>query len=184
MSDLQPFMFDLRDRPSYRTKCCPSFSPAIEPVPNRWSAWFRLAKLSALILQEEIMGPSPARRLGASCNHTLYNGCADDREPDWTAFHELEINCCATMVGDNGDTWVERTPLHEAEFFTVYGYRDGWRWQAITDVSTHKLAREIAFIFKEKIGQRCAITDWCRVKSGLATEYGEVFYRDSRRWVV
>ena len=94
-------------------------------------------------------------------NETLYNCCTHACEPDWNDFDALEIDCCASKILSQGSTWTERVPLHEAEFFTVFGHLKEGGCEAITDVSTRKLAKSIAELFSNKIGISCKILDCC-----------------------
>ncbi|MGH6887813.1 MAG: hypothetical protein ACREHF_01200 [Rhizomicrobium sp.] len=107
--------------------------------------------------------------LEASRNNTLYNCCTENREPDWRQYDGLRIDCCASFLSGDGSTWTKEVPLHEAEFFTVYArLTDDICCDAITDVSTYRLARRIAEMFKDKIGARCTLDDYCKVKSDIA----------------
>ena len=99
-------------------------------------------------------------------NQTLYNCCTEHREPDWNDFDALEIDCCASEIFPDSSTWTERIPLHQAEFFTVFGHLKGGGCEAITDVSTRKLANRVANIFREKIGMHCMIIDCCESEMG------------------
>jgi hypothetical protein len=99
-------------------------------------------------------------------NKTFYNCCVDGREPDWNDFDAIEIDCCSSELSSTGSTWAERVPVHEAEFFTVFGHLKEGGCEAITDVSTRKLANCIATIFREKSGMRCRIVDYCGSERG------------------
>lgn len=96
-------------------------------------------------------------------NRTLYNNCPDFAEPDWSQYDGLEINCCAT---DQGEI-VETCPLHEAEFFTVYAHLKSGGVEAITDVSTRKLAHAIAAMFAERIAMARPVFDWCSTRVSI-----------------
>jgi len=72
-------------------------------------------------------------------NETLYNCCTEYGEPEWNEFDALEIDCCASEILPDGSTWTECAPLHQAEFFTVFGHLKEGGCEAITDVSTRKL---------------------------------------------
>jgi len=76
-------------------------------------------------------------------------------------FDALEIDCCASEECANGTPWTEQTRLHEAQFFTIFGHLKEGGCEAITDVSTRKLAHRIALIFQEKIESSCRIFDCC-----------------------
>jgi hypothetical protein len=94
-------------------------------------------------------------------NETLYNCCTEYGEPEWNEFDALEIDCCASEILPDGSTWTECAPLHQAEFFTVFGHLKEGGCEAITDVSTRKLAKRIAELFSKKIGTSCKILDCC-----------------------
>jgi hypothetical protein len=97
----------------------------------------------------------------ADRNDTLFNNCPGNRPPNWDDFDALEIDCCASGLMSDGSTWAERAPLYEAEFFTVFGHLKKGGCEAITDVSTRKLAHQIASVFKNRIGADCMILDCC-----------------------
>ncbi len=89
----------------------------------------------------------PMRTFDQACkdtgyNPTMFNCCKGWRKPDPDTYAAFEIRPC---YDDNGYT---QSCEHEpwlAQFWTVYGARDReWtEWEAITDVSTKKLAWQI-----------------------------------------
>ena len=91
-------------------------------------------------------------------NSTMFNCCTDNSPPDWSQFDGFEINCCATEDG-----FTNTVPLSEAEFFTVYGHLRIGGVEAITDVSTRKLAHSVAQKLCDISGMsRDRIQDFCR----------------------
>ena len=83
-------------------------------------------------------------------NLTLYNCCHASCEPDWGRFDALEIHAVADY-GGGCEPIDKAADLREAQFFTVYGHINHEGVEAITDVSTVKMAREIAEMFSQKI---------------------------------
>lgn len=79
---------------------------------------------------------------------TLYNCCEGEREPNWFLFDAIEVHPCE----DNGD-YCEPCDDEEwlATMWTVYGHSIRGGIEALTDVSTFRLADEIAGKFRQKI---------------------------------
>jgi hypothetical protein len=84
-------------------------------------------------------------------NETLYSCMPDFIAPDWTQFDAIEVQPCASNLGADGSTDCEPCEPHEAEFWTVYGHCTWGGCEAITDVSTERLARRIAADFEQSI---------------------------------
>ena len=78
-------------------------------------------------------------------NPTMFNCCTNFEVPVWSQFDGLEI----APVRDDGNGTSEPSDDYEATFYTVYGHfsKDssvGGGVEAITDVSTRKLADTVA----------------------------------------
>jgi hypothetical protein len=81
-----------------------------------------------------------------TCNPTMFNCCTGYEAPDWSQFDGLEISAC---YDDGHGTCEPMAEEHEAAFFTVYGHfaphsEVGGGVEALTDISTRKLAETIA----------------------------------------
>lgn len=79
-------------------------------------------------------------------NPTLYNNCTHNLQPDMAQFDCFEIQPCAyDPISDSCEPCEE----HEATMWTVYGHYPSGGVQAITDVSTYRLAVVIACNFDD-----------------------------------
>ncbi len=80
-------------------------------------------------------------------NATLFNGCFEQKEPDWTRFGAVEVSPVAELEGGN----CQICEPSEATFWSIYGRLVDGRFECLTDVSTEKLANEIAGTFRRKL---------------------------------
>ena len=90
---------------------------------------------------------------GGTPNETLFNCCAGALPPDWAQFDAIEVNPVRVDPDGLADclSYDER---HEATVWTVYGHCVAGGVEALTDVSTERLALEIARKFEAILRER------------------------------
>lgn len=82
----------------------------------------------------------------ATPNPTLFNCCPGFLPPDWQRFDGFEVSAV-----NEEDGLCETCEPHEATFWTVYGHCREGGVDAITDVSTERLAMQIAGLFEKEL---------------------------------
>lgn len=83
-------------------------------------------------------------------NLTLYNCTENAEAPDWSLYDAVEVMPLSDYDG-NGQVEPCEDDEYLADIWTVYGHLRTGGAEAITDVSTKKLAYQIADIFEENI---------------------------------
>jgi hypothetical protein len=90
----------------------------------------------------------------------LFNCCTDCLAPDWTQFSFFTVGGCKDDPDDPGHT-LGLCSDEEAEFWTVYAYREPGDGEAITDCKTRAEAEAVAAELSElsglPIGWPCAV---------------------------
>jgi len=92
-------------------------------------------------------------------NQTLFNNCTDWKEPDWSQYDALEID--PVYEDPQGAFWerlIDEPWL--AQFWTVYGHVKTGGVEALTDVSTQRLATLAAARMVELAAQKGSTLDY------------------------
>jgi hypothetical protein len=77
---------------------------------------------------------------------TLFNRCANWREPRWSKFRQLGVGGGKLIYNGNGVSATTRLVSdHDAEFWTVYGRTHDGEAHAITDCRSREGAQDVAY---------------------------------------
>ncbi len=90
--------------------------------------------------------------MSQQANETLYNCCQYMEPPDWSEYDLLDIRPVHETASHDGSYCepLAIADMHLADFWTVYARHRNATWEAITDVSTRRLAQEVAGILSAK----------------------------------
>jgi hypothetical protein len=95
----------------------------------------------------------PATQRDGQPNETLYNCCLGALPPDWSQFDAIEVH--PVRVDPTGlAECLSYDERHEATVWTVYGHCITGGVEALTDVSTERVALQIARAFEYALRER------------------------------
>jgi hypothetical protein len=102
---------------------------------------------------EERTPMSNASHSTSTSNQTLFNCCAGALPPDWALFDAVEVN--PVRIDPDGQAeCLSYDERHEATVWTVYGHCVAGGVDALTDVTTERLAMGIARKFEDILRER------------------------------
>jgi hypothetical protein len=83
-----------------------------------------------------------------------------NQPPDWELYDAVEIRPVAQIAPYGGCFEVlDDRSAHDADFWTVYGRLRGGGVEALTDVSTRRLAKAVAALFeRELVARGCLLS--------------------------